>query len=113
MSVSGVATTLAPDRYWAAIHLSTTNTGTGGNTTALGASYSMGVLISQATGALGADPWDGGATNQSRGIFHGLGLYATGATLASIAFNDANFSQTGNSATLANVLVNLRNWTLY
>lgn len=113
INVTGVATTLPPDQYWAALHFSTANTGTGGNTTALGASVSMVVAVAQATAAMQADNWNGGATNQSRALFLGQGLYSTGATLASVSFGDTVLSQTGNSATLAEVLLNFQNWTMF
>jgi hypothetical protein len=113
INMTGVATTLPPDQYWAALHVSTTNSGAGGATTALGASVSLVVAVAQATAAMQADNWNGGATNQSRALFVGQGLFATGATMATIGFTNAAFSQTGNSATLAEVVLNFQNWTLF
>jgi hypothetical protein len=72
----------------------------------------MNVLPGGASGALQADPWDGGGSNASRVAFPGLGIYATNSTLASIALNDAALSQTG-IASLANVAINLRNWSIF
>lgn len=114
LQCSGLATTLIPNDYWVAVHISTQSGAAGGSTatTNVGASFSMIVLPAGASGALDADPIDGGASNSSRVMFPGLGLYSTAATLASIAFNDAAFSQT-SLASLANLAINLRNWSIY
>jgi hypothetical protein len=113
LSISGLATTLMPGDYWAALHISS-NTGanTGAATTSLGCSYSLNVLPGGASGALAADPWDGGGSNASRVAFPGLGIYSTNGTKPTIQLTDAALSQT-SIASNANVVMNLRNWSIF
>lgn len=101
------ATTLAPDEYWLALHVSTATSGQ----TSLAKSISMGVLPSQGSAFMGLDPFMVATTN-TRGAMVGLGVFSTGATRGTIAFTDLT-GQAGVSATLANLWCDLRNWSIW
>ncbi|MDH4322684.1 MAG: hypothetical protein OEW90_00945 [Betaproteobacteria bacterium] len=101
------ATTLVPDEYWMAVHVRTTTSGQ----ISLAKSLSMAVLPSLASAMAGLDPF-GAATTNTRGAMVGLGIFSTSVTRASIAFSDLT-GQAGNSATLANLWVDLRNWSVW
>lgn len=103
-----VGTTLTPGNYWLAVHVSTTNSATGGaNTTALGNAISM-IMGYPATSIGGLAFWNGN-TNATLGLVSGLGAISTGATLASIPFS--SITVTGTRASNAPVAFGLRNDT--
>jgi hypothetical protein len=105
------ATTLNPGDYWWAIHVSTTNSATGGaNTTALANSFSMMVLQSTQTAAHAMRAW-GANTNSSQAAILGQGVISTGATRASIAFSD--YTVTGTRGMNAGLFLEMRNATVY
>lgn len=109
LTATNAGTTLTPGNYWLAIHVSTNNTATGGaNTTALGNTISMvlGSNISTAAQAIGQ--W-GNQTNNTVGMYSGLGIHSTGATRASIDL--ASITVQGTSALNAPVAFGLRNAT--
>jgi hypothetical protein len=109
LTATFAGTTLTPGRYWLALHVSTTNTATGGaNTTALANTVSM--MLGKSVGSVPNQVklW-GAQTNASVGLYSGLGIISTGATRASIAFSD--IVQTGTRAQLAPVAVQFRNGT--
>lgn len=100
--------TLTPGNYWLAVHVSTTNSATGGaNTTALGNSISM--ALGYAASSIGAFGLWNGNTNATLGIVSGLGAISTGATLASIPFS--SITVTGTRMSNAPVAFGLRNDT--
>ena len=101
------STKLPAGDYWIAVHLSTTTA----NATSLAHSISMGVIPSLASAMAGLDPW-GAATANTRGALVGLGIYSTNATMATIGMSNLT-GQAGNSATLANLWVDLRNWSIW
>lgn len=103
-------TRLPPGEYWMAIHMSTTNSGTGAASTNLGKSISMLVGASAGSAALGLDPI-GQATDATRGASIGLGMISTGATIASIAVSD--ITQTGTRAMAAKLWLDLRNYSVW
>ena len=107
VDVNGGAITLVPDEYWMAIHVSTATSGQ----TSLAKSISMGVLPSQNAAFAGLDPFMSATTN-TRGAMVGLGVFSTNATRATIAFT-ALTGQASNSATLANLWCDLRNWSIW
>lgn len=88
VSMTGNAVTLAANSYWAALHISTTNTATGGaNTTALSNAISMfGIRPNIASNAFihGFNA----ATNSTVHIYQGGGVLNTNASRASLAFTD-------------------------
>lgn len=101
---------LDPGEYWIALHLSTTNTATGGaGTTALGNSQSMLGVNPIATAVAGMKPV-GVGVNASYGVVSGQGLVSTGATLASLAIS--NVTVTGSRGVVAALWVELRNYSL-
>lgn len=102
-------TTLTPGNYWHAIHVSTTNSATGGaNTTALGATCTMVVVYGISSNIAAFAFWNG-ATNATQGFGSGLGAISTGATLATIPFS--SITVTGTRALNAPVAFGLRNAT--
>jgi len=104
------STVLAPGEYWIALHLSTTNTATGGAaTTALGNSQSMLGVNPLNTAVAGMKPV-GVGVNASYGMVSGQGLVSTGATLASLAIS--NVTVTGSRGAAAALWVELRNYSL-
>lgn len=107
IDVNGGAITLVPDEYWLAVHVSTATAGQ----TSLAKSISMGVLPSLAANFAGLDPFMAATTN-TRGAMVGLGVFSTNATRATIAFS-ALTGQASNSATLANLWCDLRNWSIW
>jgi hypothetical protein len=104
--VTVAQTTLTEGEYWIALHVSTTNTGTGAATTALGNSMSMILSGSVGTAALLARPFGQGSAT-SYNLFHGQGLALTAATMQSVAFT--NYQVTGTRAHLAMFAFELRN----
>ena len=107
----GSSTVLPPGEYWVAVHVSTTNTATGGaSTTALGRSLSMLVGASAGTAAMGLNPL-GQAPAATQGASIGLGLISTGATLASIPFN--TITQSGTAAMVAKLWLDMRNYSIW
>lgn len=104
------ATTLPPGEYWWALHVSTTNTGTGANTTALGRTISMIVADSGGSAAHGLRVF-GANTNNSQGAIIGMGAISTDATRATIAFSD--ITQTGTRAANAHLFYEMRNHTVW
>ena len=110
-TVTHAATTIRPgsDYFWA-VHVSTTNTATGGAaTTALGNTVSMIVLQSSATNpqmrAFGAN------TNNTQGAILGQGIISTGVTRASIALSD--YTVTGSRGQVAGLFFEHRNQSVY
>lgn len=101
--------TLTPGNYWLAIHMSTNNTATGGaNTTALGNTVSMILASTLSTNLQNFAIWNG-ASNATQGVYSGLGIISTGATLATLALSSITVS--GTSALNAPVAFALRNAT--
>lgn len=103
--------------YWMAVHISTTNTATGGaNTTALGNSISM-VLAPYdnesgvAARAMALAAPLGSAANATYGMIPGAGLFASNATRGSIAFS--TISATSANALAAELYWNLRNYKIF
>ena len=103
------ATTLLPGDYWLALHVSTTNTATGGAaTTAITHAISMILSGSIGSAANVLKGW-AGQSNTSIALISGQGLLSSGATRASIAFSDYQVGAT--RAFLAPVYFGLRNAT--
>jgi hypothetical protein len=103
------AYTLTPGDYWIAVHVSTTNTATGGaNTTALGNTVSMILARSIGSAANLIGEW-GAQSNNSKGIYSGQGLVSTGATRSTI--NMTEITNTGTRGFLAPVAFEMRNST--
>jgi len=102
-------TTLQAGLYFAALHISTTNSATGGaNTTALGNSFSV-----YHDNVLPVSSWHsiGQGTNATYGIYPGRGLFSTNATRASLAFSDYTQGSTDTTVRAAPFLFELRNQT--
>jgi hypothetical protein len=110
-TVTHAATTLFQgSEYFWAIHVSTTNTATGGaNTTALGNTMSMVVL--QSSGQNNQMRPFGAGTDNTRGAILGQGMISTGATRATIAFSD--YTVTGSRGVQAGLFFEHRNVTVY
>lgn len=102
------ASTFDASEYFIALHISTTNTGTGANTTALGNSISMLIQGNFNTGAALVKGWNAQSA-ASRGYPGGQGILSTNATRASIGLSA--YTQTGISIGLAPVVFELRNET--
>lgn len=100
------STTLSQGEYIMALHVSTTNTGTGANSTALGHAVNMILSGSLGSAANLVRPW-GAATNASIGLIGMLGMISTGATRATIAISD--YTMTGTRGFLAPFFFELRN----
>jgi len=93
--------------YWVALHVSTTTSGQ----TSLAKGVSVGIVPTVAT-AFGAVNYLGSNTTGTRGVFPGLAVHSTNATIGTIAFTDIT-GHSGNSASLANVWFELRNVTVW
>jgi hypothetical protein len=99
-------TTLTPGEYFLAVHVSTTNTATGGAaTTALGNTVNMILAYSIGSAANLAAQWNAQTAN-SFGLVGGLGILSTGATRATLAFSD--YTMTGTRGFLAPVYFEMR-----
>lgn len=107
-SATFAQTTLSQGEYFMALHMSTTNTGTGANSTALGHAVSMILSGQHASAANLVRPW-GAATNASIGLIGGQGIISTNATRASIGISD--YTMTGTRGLLAGFFFELRNST--
>lgn len=109
--VTHAAATITPGEYFWAIHVSTTNTATGGaNTTALGNTQSAILTGSAATILLPVRAW-GAGTNSTQAGVHGLGVIGTTQTRASIALTD--LTVTGSRAAGAMLWFEHRNVTFF
>jgi hypothetical protein len=109
LTATGAGTTLSAGEYWLALHVSTTNTATGGaSTTALNRTLSMILGMSVNSAANLMKPW-GAQTNGSLGFHPGLGVISTGATLATLALSSVTC--TGTRAIVAPVAFEMRNAT--
>lgn len=109
LSATFAGTTMTPGNYWLALHVSTTNSATGGaNTTALGNTISMVLGYGVSSNQQGF-MYMGGATNNSLGLMSGMGLASTGATRAS--YDLSAITVTGTRAGAAPVAFGLRNDT--
>jgi hypothetical protein len=109
VTLTGNNYTMTPGQYWAAVHISTTNTATGGaNTTAL--THAVTMLAAQSVGSAAQlmKQWGAQSAN-SQGVIPGLGVISTGATRASIAFSD--YTVTGTRAVVAPIVLQLRGAT--
>jgi hypothetical protein len=95
--------------YFVALHVSTTNTATGGaNTTALANTVSA-VLSGSIGTAANMIKIPGNQTNASLGVYAGQGLISTGATLSTLALS--SITHTGSRGFLAPFAFELRNRT--
>jgi hypothetical protein len=109
LTATFAGTTLTPGQYYMALHISTTNTATGGaNTTALGNTISVIQNNIIGSAANNVKAW-GAQTNASVGMFSGNGIISTGATRATIGLSDIVVS--GTRGVLAQFAVGLRNQT--
>lgn len=103
------AQTLQEGEYFWCFHISSTNSATGGAaTTALGHTISPILAVSIGSAANLVKAW-GAQTNNTIGLYPGMGMISTGATRASIAFSD--YTVTGTRAFLAPVAFEMRNQT--
>jgi hypothetical protein len=98
--------TVTPGEYWMAVHMSTTNSATGGaNTTALANSVSMIISQTYETVAHAIKAW-GGQSDQTQGLIYGQGLISSGATRDSIGLSLVTVS--GTRGFLAGLYFGLR-----
>lgn len=108
ITATGNATTLTPGNYWLAVHISTTNTGTGANSTALNNFVTMILAGTLNTAFATMKDWAVGSAG-SQGILSGVGILSTNATRDTIAFSD--YAVSSSRAPFANLAIALRNQT--